>query len=279
MNKNIFEYTDFRKFLSDYYHERKKAQPGFSHRLIGNRVGFSAGYFSRILSGSKPLSEKLILNFCAFLKLSKKEALYFEAMVRYNQARSNEERRIYYERMILSLPQQVLQLSKDQLAIFTESYYCIIHAILYLYRVDNNTDLSKIGNLLIPPISAAKVKGALKLLERLNLIGQDHYGNYKVKETFLSSILRSDERVVRSFLNNAIMQAGNALWMFPPDKRPTSTMVISVSEQGFLKIKDLLDTLRRDINQVVREDEHPNQIQQISYQMFPVSKIIKGDLE
>ena len=279
MNKKIFLYTDFRKFLSDYYKERKRTQPGFSHRVIGNRVGFSAGYFSRILSGAKPLSEKMIINFCTFLKFSKKEALYFEAMVRYNQAHSNEERRIYYERMLLALPPQALQLSKDQLAIFKESHYCIIHAILYLLPVNKASDLASIGNLLVPPIRPLKVQEALNLLERLELIFVDGSGNYKVKETFLSSILASDERLIRSFLHNSITQAANALWMFPLEQRPTSTMVISISREGFLKIKDLLDGLRHDINQVVAEEKRATQVYQVNYQMFPVSKTIRGDLQ
>ena len=41
--KSVFEYSDYRKFLLDYYSEKKAANRNFSHRFIANRVGFKSG--------------------------------------------------------------------------------------------------------------------------------------------------------------------------------------------------------------------------------------------
>ncbi len=41
--KSVFEYTDYRLFLQDYYNDKKAANKAFSHRFIADRVGFKSG--------------------------------------------------------------------------------------------------------------------------------------------------------------------------------------------------------------------------------------------
>jgi uncharacterized protein (TIGR02147 family) len=52
----IYEYTDFRKFLKDFYDDKKKEAPNFSYRFITLEGGINAGNFSKILKGQRNLS-------------------------------------------------------------------------------------------------------------------------------------------------------------------------------------------------------------------------------
>ena len=38
---NIFNYTDFRKYLTDYYEEKKKENPKFSYRYLTSLGGLT----------------------------------------------------------------------------------------------------------------------------------------------------------------------------------------------------------------------------------------------
>lgn len=47
---DIFCYTDYRKFLFDFYEAKKRSTPHFSHRYVAQKVGFSSsGFFSKII--------------------------------------------------------------------------------------------------------------------------------------------------------------------------------------------------------------------------------------
>ena len=50
---NIFSYTDFRKFLTDYYEEQKKDNPRFSYRSLTALGGINPGNFSKMLKGER----------------------------------------------------------------------------------------------------------------------------------------------------------------------------------------------------------------------------------
>ncbi len=46
---NIFDYTDFRKYLTDYYEDRKKEKPRFSYRFLKTQLGVNQGVFAKML--------------------------------------------------------------------------------------------------------------------------------------------------------------------------------------------------------------------------------------
>ena len=48
---NIFTYTDFRKYLTDYYEDRKKVNPRFSYRSLTAMGGINPGNFAKMLKG------------------------------------------------------------------------------------------------------------------------------------------------------------------------------------------------------------------------------------
>ena len=90
---DISTYTDYRKFLKDYYAEVKTKTPGFSYLAFARMAGLnSKGFIFNIFSGKRTLSRSNILGFIQAMKLDKYEAAYFENLVAFNQARSLKER-------------------------------------------------------------------------------------------------------------------------------------------------------------------------------------------
>lgn len=90
----IYEYSDYRKFLSDYYLHLKRTRPsGFTHRRIGQKGGFDPGLFSKVIQGERNLSPRLIAGMCKAFGLTGAEARYFGDLVLREQAKSEPERR------------------------------------------------------------------------------------------------------------------------------------------------------------------------------------------
>ena len=55
---NIFDYSDFRKYLTDYYEDKKKDNPNFSYQVIANKAGVkNRGFIYNIINGDKVLSK------------------------------------------------------------------------------------------------------------------------------------------------------------------------------------------------------------------------------
>jgi uncharacterized protein (TIGR02147 family) len=79
---SIYDYTDYRTFLRDYYEEQKAQNPSFSYRYFAKRAGFnSSGLYKDIVDGRTGITRSLILRFATAMKLSSKQQEYFETVL------------------------------------------------------------------------------------------------------------------------------------------------------------------------------------------------------
>ncbi len=103
---NVFEYSDYRKFLRDAYLDMKRTKPsGFTHRRIGQKGGFDPGLFSKVIQGERNISPKLIPGFCRAFELGGQEAQFFANMVVQCQAKSEEERKKKEMELAILMPE------------------------------------------------------------------------------------------------------------------------------------------------------------------------------
>ena len=98
---SIFDYTDYRRYLADFYHERKRASKIFSYRYFAKKAGInSVGLYKDVVEGRQRFGRALIFKFSNAMGHTKKEAGYFANMVFFNEADTVEERTLFFERMM-----------------------------------------------------------------------------------------------------------------------------------------------------------------------------------
>lgn len=69
---DIYQYTDYRKYLREYYEAKRATDKQFTHRHIAQIVGFkSTGTFAQILQGKTNISPQTLERFVLFLSLEK----------------------------------------------------------------------------------------------------------------------------------------------------------------------------------------------------------------
>jgi uncharacterized protein (TIGR02147 family) len=96
----IFDYTDYRNYLADYYKDQKSRNTYFSYRyFVGKAKISSIGLYKDVVNGKQSLSRRAISKFSEAMGLSKREVEYCEAMVFFTDASTVEERKLYFERM------------------------------------------------------------------------------------------------------------------------------------------------------------------------------------
>ncbi len=97
---SVFDYVDFRRYLADYYRERKASHPSFSYQYLAMRAGFrNKGHVYNIIHGTKGMSRGSAFKLSKALKHNRYEAEYFGLLVAFNQASDHVERTELFERM------------------------------------------------------------------------------------------------------------------------------------------------------------------------------------
>ena len=275
---NVFEYTDYRKFLRDRIVYLKKKNKIFTYRHIAREVGFkSAGYLTQVIQGKSKLSHLMIIKFAVVLSLKKREASYFELMVQYNQAKSHEKKKHFFRNMISYKKGRVRTLDPDEYEFYDRWYYSAIRAILNYYSL--NDDFKKLATMVVPRITVAEAKKALSVLVKLGLIIRNKKGSYSLTSKHITTGFNTDSIVINNFVLNTIDIAKDAFYRFAKEDRSFSALTLSVSRNGYDTIKNRVDAFRKELVEIVKNDVDIDRVCQVNFQLFPLTSNTGGKKE
>jgi uncharacterized protein (TIGR02147 family) len=275
---DIFLYTDYRKFLYDFYEAEKKRNSHFSHRYVAQKVGFSSsGFFSKIIQGKTNISNDLALRFAEFLKLKKNEADYFGILVLFNQAKSHADKKRWFEKIVAFSKSKVKIVEVSQYEFFEKWYYVVIREMLAFYPFKG--DFGQLAKMVDPPISPPQAKKAIMLLERLGLIKQNSDGIYEQTDVLISTGYDAKSVAIHNFQLATLDLAKESIDRVAKDERDISTLTLSFSGELYGVVHERLKGFRREILELVKNDTgRVDRVYQVNFQIFPLSKYHQGSV-
>jgi len=271
---DIFAYTDYRKYLSDAWNERKTADKRFSHRAIATRAGFSSSaFFGRILSGEANLTPSAGLRLAEIFRLNRPETRYFEHLVLFDQAKSHEERALFLDRIVAWRKGRVPELEAEQVE-FCENWWVVaVRELLDL--VDCDGDPKHLAKMLRPSITVAQAKRALEILERLHLAKKDERGFWRKTEAVISTGELA-AAAIDTFRRDTLRLGIESIDRFTREERSISTLTVTLSPATFERLRDRFRHMRREILDMAREDRDADRVIQVNIQAFPVGVVDRG---
>lgn len=95
--KPVFEFLDYRKYLLHYYKATKVRQRHFSFRVFAEQAGIkSPSFIKHVIDDERNLTRSVTEKLCTAMNFSPKEALYFTALVHFNQAKTALQKQEHY---------------------------------------------------------------------------------------------------------------------------------------------------------------------------------------
>jgi len=273
----IFDYTDYRKYLLDYYTMQKKSRAAFSYRFFAQRAGInSVGLYKDVIEGRQALGRGLTVKFSKALGHSKREAEYFENMVYFNEAKCIDDRKLYFERMLACCDIKTAMVDADRCEYYSKWYYSALRALLSYVRFKD--DFAAIAAMTDPPIKPEESRKAIDVLERLGFIDKDDQGYYRLVDAIISTGRLSADASVQTMnvmgFQRAMVDLGKEAYdRFPTDRLDMSSLTLSVSETTFKEMKEEITALRRKLLLKAEQELSPDRVYQLNYQFFPLTKI------
>jgi uncharacterized protein (TIGR02147 family) len=275
MNKprtvSIYDYTDYRQFLRDYYEEQKAQNPAFSYRYFAKRAGFnSSGLYKDIVDGRTGITRSLILRFATAMKLLSKQKEYFETLVYFNEAKTVEEKKLYFERLMKYHNSKAFRVEKSQYEYYSKWYYIAVRELLAVGNYGD--DYSAISETLNPALRREQAKKAIEVLKKLGLIKKDNNGYYKAVDKILTTGPEIKSLAVANFQKSMMDLAKEAIDRHPAERRNISTVTFSVSEKTYDDINSELVACRKRILGMVDRSENEAMVCQLNMQLFPLTR-------
>lgn len=274
---DIYRYTDFKKYLKEFRDFRKAEDPGFSNTYICYVLGQknSNSYFNNVLSGRIKIGPTIIQRFQTLLHLSKEEFSYFRNMVSYSQAKEFDDKEHFFKQMMKTNRIKGAAVSAEFQEYYGEWYHPVVRALFDIidYNGDNMDDLHKPVKQIL---TLKQLKSSVELLLRLKLLQKNAEGFYKPANAIISNGGDIEESVLKLYQQKVLQFGFTNLQNDELSPQKTTTMTLSLSEEGFQQIEQRVAELRQEVRAIAQNDsEQSENLYQISIHLYPFTKVLK----
>ncbi|MCB9496008.1 MAG: TIGR02147 family protein [Fibrobacteria bacterium] len=267
----VLESFDYRRFLADWFEERRAADPSFSQREFLRRAGItSSAVLHRILKGGK-LPSRHVEAFVTALELSSVEADHFRNLVRYEDAGSVAERAEAYEALLRGrsgVP--MYRIPDDAMRFFQRWYFPVVREVVRL--VDGEEDLDRISRLVVPPITTRQAGDALRFLERNGFLVRDARGRLAQSDPFVSTGMPRKSGHLESFHRRNLEVNAQALDLLASEDVGMSSLTLAVSRSTYARMRRELARFRKRLLEMAAEDPAPEQVFHLNFLFLPRSR-------
>jgi uncharacterized protein (TIGR02147 family) len=274
----ITTYMDYREYLRDFFEQKKRELRFYSYRLFSQRAGLkSPNFLKLVIMGERNLSKQSVLKFARALGINKRETEYFENLIFFNQSKTLEEKNYFLGKLMKYRekgdPKKIEEAEYDY---YTNWYNPVVRELVC--AVDFNDDYKRLGNAVVPAITPAEAAGSLALLQKLKFIVRADDGK-RWQKTSLSLTTGQQVRsvAVSNYHRSMISLAGDAIERFGPADRDITSVTLGVSEVTRNAIVVRLAELRRELLELAEQDTSTEQVVQVNFQVFPLSRVVKGN--
>lgn len=269
---NIYNYTDYQKYLKEWYEFKKNQPEGFSYRTMNDVMGFtSPNYLKLIIDGDRHVGRSSIKKIVDGLQLSKLEGEYFSYLVFFAKAKNHVDRNFYYGQIARIRNSKIIGEITNDKYIYYDSWYNPIIRELVVGKVKNKINYSELAREVHPSIHHKQAKKAVELLEDLGFITVDDAGVFHHASPLINTVNELNSCALKLYHSKMIELGKESINNQPSDKREISAATLRVSEKGFSRIKKRIQEFREELLHIAQEDTDVDRVAQINMQLFPVS--------
>jgi uncharacterized protein (TIGR02147 family) len=269
---HVFDYVDYRQFLRDFYAAQKTRSVAFSHRAFSRRAGLkSSNYLSLVMKGERHLSSEMATRFAKACGLGKREASFFCDLVAFGQAKTTDEKQRWHEQLArYGRFREAHRLVSEQAAYYQHWYMPALRELVTLPSF--REDAEWIAAALEPSIGPKQAKKALATLIRLGLLVRDDAGKLRQAQPLVTTGPGPLGHHVFAYHHGMIDLGKRALEQLPRDQRDITSLTLCISASTFPLLKQHVRELRQELLELAAAETSPEQVVQLNFQMFPLSR-------
>ena len=275
--KEIVEYTDYRKYIQDYYDERKRCS-AFSWQEFARNAGFSSAVFLKyVCEGKKNLSVGSAGSVANAMGLVGFEQTYFVLMVSYAHAKSDKAKRAAFEeRCALAQAHKVRVLGDEEFDYFKSWKNPVLREIAPHMPGARPLEMAHACK---QKISATEVSETLDFLMRAGLLKKDKNGTYVQTEKSISMGPVDAVPVAAREMQRQMGEFAVKAMDLPLSERDMSGVTMGITHRAYEQIKKEIADFRRRIVAIASADDDTEQVYRLNLQLFPLSERLEKKRE
>ena len=273
---DIFGYTDYRKYLEDFFTQKKAQDPSFTYAYIAKKAGFNnKGFAFNLIHGKRHLSTKNSARVSRALKHTRNQAKYFKTLVEFNHTVELHRKKQLFKKLCSITAKgrgltKIQIINNDQYEFYAKWYHSAIRSLIGLYKFKD--DYKWLCKKVVPPITPGQAKKSVELLIRLGLAVKADDGTVALSNVSISTGREATGLGLRNFHFESMDLAKNAIRTLDRDKRNMTSITLGISPDAYRKICDELAICQEKIVNIAVNSPNADKVFQLNFHLFPLSK-------
>ncbi|MBR4786172.1 MAG: TIGR02147 family protein [Fibrobacter sp.] len=268
--KDVFEYTNYRQYIADYYAE-KKAASSFTWREFAKVAGFSSSVYLKYVSeGRFSLSEDAVERVAKAMDLVGVRFDYFAEMVRLDHAKTDKAKKEVFGRMLAIADQNKAKILEGDSFRFFENWKNPV--IRELAPAMPGAKPLALAHACRPKISAAEVSESLNFLVKADLLQKDESGNYKqTQKSVTTGPMGVTPVAVRGLHRQMGEIALDAIEGVQQNERHFSGVTVGITQNAYDEIVAEIAAFRRKVIEIATREDATDEVYRLNVQFFPMT--------
>jgi uncharacterized protein (TIGR02147 family) len=267
----VRDYSCYRRFMKDVYQYKRVTRKGFSFRRFSQLVGLkSPNFLQMVMIGKRNMSNDLAPKVAKVMGLAGGEALYFVAMVKKQNAKT-EEARISAQRDLTVAVRKIIskEIPLAQTEILTKWYYLVVRELVFL--PDFEADAEWVAKKLRGVITEAEASTALKHLLKAGFVQQNSKGLWTVAEPVVDTGDKLlSEKLLQGHLD--LMKTWiEVLPSIPLEERELGFLNIPIKADKIPEFKNRIRRFQDEIIGWLQDESDPELIVQLGTYLVPMT--------
>ena len=268
---DIFRYHNYRQYLKEYYTEAKRKSSAFSFRYFARKAELpSFNYLKLVMDGKRPLNGLYLKKFIKGLKLSDREAKYFETMVLLDQTKDFTAKAGYLNKLLeIKSRVAVRDIAQEQELIYAQWYNWVIREMVLLkdFKDDPKWISKKLGRAITP----LEAKESVELLKKLGLLRKKG-GRWVPHHPAVRSSDEIPNLAIKKLHESFIQKAIEALLTLSLEEREFSGLTIALPRHKISYVKEKIKAFRKELNEILSAEKDSEDVYQLNVQFYPLTR-------
>lgn len=254
--EKVFEYTDYRCFLNDFFENQKKRRDYWSFGKWAQELKIkSPSTLIMLLRGQRNPGKTLIEKLAHYFRFDSEEAGYFRDLVKLHKAKDDIEMSVLLMEKLAEKHsgRQFQILDLQTFSAISNWYY---YAIRQLVRLPGfREDPERISGTLNFKVTPKEIKDAFATLLRLGLLVRDEKGKLHLGPKSLDTPTDIASEGIKRFHEQVLENFRHGIRSISPDRREVSGRTFSMRARDLPKAKKLIRKFHYDLCGLLESDK------------------------
>ena len=269
---DLFEYTDYRSYLRDYYAEQKRRNRSYSYRVFAARAKLgSPNYLKLVIDRSRRITDKNLPQFIRGLKLTRPEADYFKSLVLFQETTDVEAKKTYFGELLKIRNRSLKRLTQVDLArqeILQHWYHWAIREMILLK--DFRNDPAWIAERLSNKITVRQAAESLALLQSLQFIKKEN-DRFVQSEPLIATTDEISSLQIRNLHKQFIDLGAQSILNDPMERREINAVTLAIPKSKVSEMKKMIKEFVNDLNRSFSDEINNEEVYHLVVNFFPLT--------